>query len=130
MAAQRRAELLKNENIVLRSSLKERYRLGDIIGRSPVMQEVFELILKALTSVAILGESGTGKEPVAHAIHDHSSRKNKRFLAVNCGAIQSPYLNGNFSATARAHSPALMRTLRDIWIWPTEAPCFWMKSAS
>jgi PAS domain S-box-containing protein len=118
MAAQRRAELLKNENIVLRSSLKERYRLGDIIGRSPVMQEVYELILKAAAtdaSVAILGESGTGKELVAHAIHDHSSRKNKRFLAVNCGAIQESLFEREFFghrkgafSSAHADSPGYL----------------------
>src|SRR5690606_19007571 len=82
IAAQRMTELLNNENRVLRSSLKERYRLGDIIGRSPAMQEVYELILKAASTdanVAIFGESGSGKELVAHAIHDHSDRKNKRF---------------------------------------------------
>lgn len=99
IAAQRMTELLNNENRVLRSSLKERYRLGDIIGRSPAMQEVYELILKAASTdvnVAIFGESGSGKELVAHAIHDHSDRKNKRFVAVNCGAIQETLFEREF----------------------------------
>ncbi|MCP4715444.1 MAG: sigma-54 factor interaction domain-containing protein, partial [Deltaproteobacteria bacterium] len=90
MAAQRTADLLNKENRMLRSTLKERYRLGAIIGRSAAMQLVYELILKAAAaeaSVAIFGESGAGKELVARAIHDHSRRKNKRFVAVNCGAI-------------------------------------------
>ena len=67
------ADLLDNENRLLRSSLNERYRLGGILGRSPAMQEVYELILKAAAtdaSVAIFGESGSGKELVAHAIHE------------------------------------------------------------
>lgn len=99
IAAQRKAEVLNDENRVLRSSLKERFRLGDILGRSPAMQEVYEIILKAAAtdaSVAVFGESGTGKELVAHAIHDHSVRKNKRFVAVNCGAIQESLFEREF----------------------------------
>jgi len=118
MAAQRMADLLDSENRVLRSSLKERYRLGEILGRSPAMQEVYELILKAAAtdaSVAIFGESGSGKELVAHAIHDYSDRKKKRFVAVNCGAIQETlfereffgHRKGSFSG-AHADSPGYL----------------------
>ncbi|MFP4087037.1 MAG: sigma-54 interaction domain-containing protein [Desulfobacteraceae bacterium] len=99
VAAQRMADQLNTENKVLRSSLKERYRLGDILGRAPAMQEVYELILKAAStdaSVAIFGESGAGKELVAHAIHDHSDRKGKRFVAVNCGAVQETLFEREF----------------------------------
>ena len=114
MAAQRMADLLHDENRVLRSSLKERYRLGDILGRSPAMQEVYELILKAAAtdaSVAIFGESGSGKELVARAIHDHSARKNNRFVAVNCGAIQESLFEREFfghrkGAFSSAHADA------------------------
>ncbi len=99
MAAQRMADQLDTENKVLRSSLKERYRLGEILGRSPAMQDVYELILKAAAtdaSVTIFGESGSGKELVAQAIHGNSSRKNKRFVAVNCGAIQESLFEREF----------------------------------
>ncbi len=99
MAAQRMADLLDSENRVLRSSLKERYRLGEILGRSPAMQEVYELILKAAVSdanVSIFGESGSGKELVAHAIHNHSNRKKEQFVAVNCGAIQETLFESEF----------------------------------
>ena len=118
MAAQRTADLLNHENRVLRSSLKERYRLGDILGRSAPMQMVYELILKAAAtdaSVAIFGESGVGKELVARAIHDHSSRKNKRFIAVNCGAIQESLFEREFFghrkgafSSAHADSPGYL----------------------
>ena len=118
MAAQRMADLLDSENRVLRSSLKERYRLGNILGRAPAMQAVYELILKAAAtdaSVAIFGESGSGKELVAHAIHDHSDRKKGRFVAVNCGAIQASlfereffgHRKGSFSG-AHADSPGYL----------------------
>ena len=99
MEAERMAELLNNENRVLRSSLKERYRLGDILGRCQAMQEVYELILKASATdagIAIFGESGSGKELVARAIHDYSDRKNKRFVPVNCGAIQESLFEREF----------------------------------
>lgn len=112
LAAQQMADLLNDENRVLRSSLKERYRLGNILGRSPAMQEVYEVILKAAAtdaSVAIFGESGSGKELVAHAIHDHSDRKHERFIAVNCGAIQETLFEREFfghrkGAFSSAHS--------------------------
>jgi two-component system, NtrC family, response regulator HydG len=99
VAAQHLAAQLHDENRLLRSSLKERYRLGNILGRSPLMQEVFELILKAAgsnASVAIFGESGSGKELVAQAIHEHSPRKNGNFVAVNCGAIQESLFEREF----------------------------------
>ena len=118
LAALRMADLLGSENRVLRSSLKERYRLGDILGRAPAMQVVYELILKAAAtdaSVTIFGESGSGKELVAHAIHDHSDRKKEQFVAVNCGAIQDTlfereffgHRKGSFSG-AHADSPGYL----------------------
>lgn len=113
-AAERLADRLHDENRALRTSLKERYRFGNILGRSAVMQEVYELILKAATSeasVAILGESGSGKELVAHAIHEHSPRKHGSFVAVNCGAIQESLFEREFfghrkGAFSSAHANA------------------------
>jgi len=99
MAAQRKAQALDDENRVLRSSLKERYRLGGILGRSPAMQAVYELILKAAgtdASVAVFGESGSGKELVARAVHEHSARSGGRFVAVNCGAMQESLFEREF----------------------------------
>ena len=92
-------EHLLKENIQLRSSIKERYKFGDIIGKSPAMQEVYELILKATATnaaVAIYGESGTGKELVAKAIHDMSNRHDRAFVPVNCGAIPENLLESEF----------------------------------
>jgi len=69
---------------------EKRYQFDNIIGNSDRMKEVFRLIEKvAPTSgtVLIRGESGTGKELVARAIHNKSQRKNKRFVAVDCGAF-------------------------------------------
>lgn len=93
------AEHLRRENIKLKSSIKERYRFGDIVGKSRPMQEVYEFILKAAGSsanVIILGESGTGKELVARAIHNMSARADKAFVPVNCGAIPETLVESEF----------------------------------
>jgi DNA-binding NtrC family response regulator/PAS domain-containing protein len=81
---------LRQENRQLKESLKERYRFKNIIGKSEAMQVIFTSILSAGKTpdpVIIYGESGTGKELVARAIHDISPRKERPFVAVNCGAI-------------------------------------------
>lgn len=67
----------------------------EIVGNSPLMQEVFGLIRKAAlteSNVLITGESGTGKEPVARAIHRWSPRKQKSFMTINCSAIPDTLL--------------------------------------
>ncbi|GAB6097058.1 hypothetical protein JCM14469_33120 [Desulfatiferula olefinivorans] len=93
------AEHLKNENLRLRSEIRERYRFGDIIGKSKVMQDVYELIVKAAATnahVMIYGESGTGKELVARAIHKLSERRDYPFVPVNCGAISENLSESEF----------------------------------
>ena len=90
---------LRNENILLRSSLKERYRFHNIIGVSPLMQRVYDQILTAANSdanISISGESGTGKELVAKAIHDLSKREANSFVTINCGAIPEPLMESEF----------------------------------
>lgn len=66
-----------------------------IIGSSPRMLEIFKTLARAAMSqaaVLVTGESGTGKELVARAIHENSARRQKRFLAVNCGALTDTLL--------------------------------------
>lgn len=66
-----------------------------LIGKSPQIVEVYKMLARAgmsSSTVLITGESGTGKELVARAIHDHSQRRDKRFIAVNCGAIAETLL--------------------------------------
>ena len=90
---------LQNENRVLKISLVERYKFGDIIGRSPAMKKVYELISQAAASdfhVIITGESGTGKELVARTIYELSRRKEKAFVAVNCSAITESLFEREF----------------------------------
>jgi len=90
---------LRKENLRLRSSLKGGERFGRIVGKSRVMREVYELILKAAFSranVIIYGESGTGKELVAQTIHELSDRSTDQFVTVNCGAIPDNLVESEF----------------------------------
>lgn len=83
-------ERLRSENETLRTQVSRRYSFSNIVARSPGMLEIFETIKKIAeykTTVMLYGESGTGKELVAKAIHYNSNRRNKRFIAINCGAI-------------------------------------------
>lgn len=74
---------------------KERYRFGEIVARSPVMEQILELIARiSQTDITVLiqGESGTGKEIIARAIHQSSPRRDKPFIVVNCGALPETLL--------------------------------------
>jgi DNA-binding NtrC family response regulator len=87
------------ENQALRKEVEEKYNFSNIIGQSPEMQSVFTLIKKVSSTkgnVIITGKSGTGKELVARAIHFNSPRKNKRFVAINCGAIVGTLMESEF----------------------------------
>ncbi len=90
---------LRQENILLRARTKDRFRFGDIIGKSEPMQQVYELILKAASTdvnVILYGESGTGKELVSRAIHEASDRKEQVFFPVNLGAIPENLIESEF----------------------------------
>ncbi len=79
----------------LRGRLEEKYRLGNILGKSKAMRQLFDqiqLVAPTRSSVLITGESGTGKELIANAIHQNSPRRGERFLPVNCAAIPSEIL--------------------------------------
>lgn len=78
------------ENILLRKQLQERYNFKNIVGKSPKMRKIFELIEDVAdsgTTILIQGESGTGKEVIARAIHQRSSRTSGPFITANCAAI-------------------------------------------
>jgi DNA-binding NtrC family response regulator len=83
------------ENILLRQKLEERLEYGEIIGKSDVMQTIYDLISQVAptdSTVLITGESGTGKELIARAIHGNSQRCYMPYIAVSCGALPDSLL--------------------------------------
>lgn len=95
---------LLEENRRLKESLRQRYSFQNIIGKSSVMQQVFDLISQVAprrSTVLIQGESGTGKELVAKAIHASSGRADAPFVAINCGNIPSDLLESELFGHVR-----------------------------
>ena len=99
---------LREENIRLRSELLRLFARENIIGRSPKIQAILEMIrtvAPTTSTVLITGESGTGKELVARAIHEASPRRERSFVSINCGAFPETlleselfgYLKGSFT---------------------------------
>ncbi|NLJ26616.1 MAG: sigma-54-dependent Fis family transcriptional regulator [Deltaproteobacteria bacterium] len=106
--------LLRAENDLLRSQLKERYCFDKIIGKSEPMQAIYRMIERVArtdSTILITGESGTGKELIANAVHYNSERKDKPFIPINCGAIPEELLEselfghekGSFTGAYREH---------------------------
>jgi len=86
---------LREENLVLKERLGDRFDFSRIIGRSPRMKEFFEtlsLVAPTGATVLILGESGTGKELVANSIHQNSPRASQPFIKVSCAALPETLL--------------------------------------
>jgi two-component system response regulator HupR/HoxA len=86
---------LQAENVYLRREVERRYAFDQIIGSSPAMDRVFEVMQKVAetdATVLLTGETGTGKDLVAHAIHYAGPRKQRRFVAQNCAALPDTLL--------------------------------------
>jgi len=102
---------LREENTYLRREFKKVHGMGNLIGKSKKMQELFkmiEVVSATSSTVLITGESGTGKELVAKAIHLNSPRAEEAFVSVNCGAFPETlleselfgYMRGAFTGAA------------------------------
>jgi two-component system response regulator HupR/HoxA len=97
-------EQLQQENIYLKQSIRRDYDFSNIIGHSPKMLNLFKLISKVVdtpTTVLLLGETGTGKEMIARAIHFNGNRKEKMFVAQNCGALPDSLLESELFGHVR-----------------------------
>ena len=95
---------LRAENAYLRDQLHDRFRIDGIVGLTPVMVQLFDLLKTiAVTSSTVLisGETGTGKELAARAIHDASPRSSQRFVAINCSAIPETLLEAELFGHVR-----------------------------
>ena len=101
-AGEQEKQRLQKEIHTLKTSIKDRYRFGEMVGKSAAMQQVYEQIMRAAlteANVFVLGESGTGKELVARTIHSMSKRREQRFVPVNCGAIPETLFESEFFRT-------------------------------
>lgn len=86
---------LQEEARTLRERVRQKYSFPNIIGDSPELRSVFDMVHRAAptrATVLILGESGTGKELIAQALHEQSPRRDKRFVKVNCAALTETLL--------------------------------------
>ncbi|MCA8981740.1 MAG: sigma-54-dependent Fis family transcriptional regulator [Planctomycetes bacterium] len=95
---------LRTENARLRADLGERFQLGSILSRAPAMMRVFETIQAVAdtrATILIEGESGTGKTMLARAVHQHSSRAERPFVEVNCGALPDSLLESELFGHVR-----------------------------
>ncbi|MGI8564917.1 MAG: sigma-54-dependent transcriptional regulator [Pyrinomonadaceae bacterium] len=95
---------LLRENRAFKRAQRERGRLDQIIGRSPRMQAVYQMIetiADVQSTVLITGESGTGKEMVARAVHNLSPRSEKPFMPINCGAFTETLLESELFGYVR-----------------------------
>ncbi|MAE94689.1 MAG: Fis family transcriptional regulator [Deltaproteobacteria bacterium] len=96
--------VLEEENRRLRRAVDRTSGMGDLIGDSPAMREIFALIRKighTRSSVLITGESGTGKEVVARTIHYHGARAERPFIPINCTAIPEGLLESELFGHVR-----------------------------
>ena len=95
---------LKQENILLKRDLKDRYGFEKMVGKSRTMQEIYGLIEKVAatdSTVLITGESGTGKEMAARAVHAQSLRRAGQFVSINCAALPENLLESELFGHAR-----------------------------
>ena len=85
-----RQQNLETENVILRKQLDSKFGLENIVGKSPVMEEIFEIVQQVAptrATVLVTGESGTGKELIAKAVHQLSPRAKHPFVTVHCAAL-------------------------------------------
>ena len=120
-ALQRRAETGNGEDE------EKPQQLGKIIGKSPAMLEVYKTVARVAptkSTVLILGESGTGKELIARAIHQHSPRANRPFVAVDCGALTETILESELFGHVRGAFTGALADKKGVFEEAQGGTCF------
>ncbi len=110
--------MLQQENLLLKGEMKKEYSFSNIIAKSPKMIAIFDTIKKVAdykTTTLLMGESGTGKELVARALHYNSSRADKPFVTVNCGAIPENLLESELFGHVKGSFTGAHRTKKGLF---------------
>lgn len=111
-------ERLQSENTILRGTIQKAFSFDNIVAKSSKMLEIFETVKKISeykTTVLLLGESGTGKELVARALHYNSSRRDRPFITVNCGAIPENLLESELFGHIKGSFTGAIRTKKGLF---------------
>ena len=110
---------LREEAQILKEQVERQYGFGNIVGDSTPIRHAFELARKAAESdstVLLMGESGTGKELFARAIHYASSRRNRRFVAINCGAMPKDLIESELFGHVRGAFSGATKNKRGLFM--------------
>jgi len=111
-------ERLKNENLLLQRNIEKDVRFENLIGHGPKMLAMFKLVSKVVdapTTVLLLGETGTGKELLARAIHYNSGRRDRLFIAQNCGAFPDSLLESELFGHVRGAFTGAVRDKKGLF---------------
>ena len=123
---------LRTENVALKAKLEELSGVPRIVGESPEMGKVMELVRAVApmeATVLIRGESGTGKELIAQAIHAGSARRYFSIVPVNCGALTESLLESELFGHERGAFTGAQYRRKGASRWPTAARCSSTRSA-
>jgi DNA-binding NtrC family response regulator len=109
---------LQRDNTALRQEVRKSFSMGNVIGKSPSMKAIFDLVSRvsqATANVLITGESGSGKEMVARAIHQNGPRASKPFVAINCTAIPETLLESELFGHAKGSFTGAIQRKRGLF---------------
>lgn len=118
---------LVQENLLYRQELITKYKLENVVGRSPQMLQLYKTIARVAESrstVLIVGESGTGKELVARAIHFNSARAPKPFVAVDCGSLAETLLESELFGHVRGAFTGAITSKKGLFEEADDGTCF------
>jgi len=118
---------LLQENLFFRQELITKYKLENIVGRSPKMLQVYKTVARVAESrstVLIHGESGTGKELIARAIHFNSSRVSASFVAVDCGSLAETLLESELFGHVRGAFTGAVTNKKGLFEEADKGTCF------
>jgi len=109
---------LQVENVYLHRQLEQKFQFSNMVGESPKMRAVFDLVervAQTLSTVLVQGESGTGKELIARAIHYSGPRAERRFLSINCGALPENLLESELFGHERGAFTGAVREKKGLF---------------